>query len=61
MRAPGRDPMASERRVLKEYVLGPDRPTFMERFSTAVNALADKATVEQAERLAEEQRVVVGA
>ncbi|MFF7044236.1 hypothetical protein ACIP4T_25200 [Streptomyces massasporeus] len=58
VRAPGHDPMAPERRVLKEYVLGPDRPTSMERFNTAVNALADKATEEQAERLGEGQRVI---
>ncbi|MFF9029585.1 hypothetical protein [Streptomyces iakyrus] len=65
VREPAHDPMAAERRVLKEYVLGPDRPTSMERFNTAVNALAEKAAAEQAERLGEgegeEQRVVVGA
>ncbi|SMQ17169.1 hypothetical protein SAMN06272771_3552 [Streptomyces sp. Ag82_O1-12] len=58
VRAPGRDPMAAERRILKEYVLGPDRPTSMERFNAAVNALADKATEEQAERLGEGQRMI---
>ncbi|MGA5896715.1 hypothetical protein [Streptomyces venetus] len=50
VRAPRRDPMASERRILKEYVLGPDRPTSMERFNSAVNALAEKAAAEQSER-----------
>jgi CDP-glycerol glycerophosphotransferase (TagB/SpsB family) len=58
VRAPGRDPMAAERRVLKEYVLGPDRPTSMERFNAAVDALAEKATAEQAERLDEGQGAV---
>ncbi|WP_432118625.1 hypothetical protein [Streptomyces sp. bgisy032] len=50
VRRPGRDRMAPERRVLKEYVLGPDRPASMERFNAAVNALAEKAAAEQAER-----------
>jgi hypothetical protein len=61
VREPAHDPMAPERRVLKQYVLGPDRPTSMERFNTAVNVLAEMATAEQAERLGEgeEQRVVV--
>jgi CDP-glycerol glycerophosphotransferase (TagB/SpsB family) len=63
VREPAHDPMAPERRILKEYLLGPDRPTSMERFNTAVNALAEKAAAEQAERLGEgeQQRVVVGA
>ncbi|MCK8437976.1 hypothetical protein G3I77_34710 [Streptomyces sp. D2-8] len=60
VREPRRDPMAPARRVLKEYVLGQDRPTSMERFSAAVNALAEKATAEQAERLGEGLRVAVG-
>ncbi|WP_330266967.1 hypothetical protein [Streptomyces griseorubiginosus] len=51
VREPVHDPMAPERRVLKEYVLGPDRPTSMERFNTAVNNLADKALAERAEDL----------
>ncbi|MFJ6555780.1 hypothetical protein ACIQNT_26620 [Streptomyces luteogriseus] len=59
VRTPGRDPMAPERRVLKEYVLGPDRPTSMERFNAAVNALAEKATAEQEERCEARQSVVV--
>ncbi|MFH9586898.1 hypothetical protein ACH4LS_17405 [Streptomyces luteogriseus] len=59
VRTPGRDPMAPERRILKEYVLGPDRPTSMERFNAAVNALAEKATAEQEERCEARQPVVV--
>jgi len=49
VRAPRHDPMAPHRRTLKEYVLGPDRPTSMERFNAAVNALADKSAAELAE------------
>ncbi|MFJ3670518.1 CDP-glycerol glycerophosphotransferase family protein [Streptomyces sp. NPDC090106] len=49
VREPGDDPMAADRRVLKEYVLGPDRPTSMERFNTAVNVLAEKGAAELAE------------
>ncbi|MGW0970622.1 hypothetical protein [Streptomyces sp. NPDC002516] len=49
VRAPHTDPMALERRVLKEYVLGADRPTSMERFNSAVNALAAKGEAEQSE------------
>ena len=59
VRVPGRDPMAAERRVLKEYVLGPDRPTSMERFNAAVDALAEKAAAEQEERCEAGQSVVV--
>lgn len=53
VREPRHDPMAPHRRTLKEYVLGPDRPTSMERFNGAVNALADKAAEESAERQAD--------
>ncbi|MFC9678427.1 hypothetical protein [Streptomyces sp. NPDC056948] len=49
VRDPRHDPMAPERRVLKEYVLGPDHPTSMERFNAAVNALADKGAAERFE------------
>ncbi|MET7284481.1 hypothetical protein [Streptomyces sp. NPDC005573] len=41
------DPMAPDRRTLKEYVLGPDTPSSMERFDTAAAALAAKAAAEQ--------------
>src|SRR4051812_3290853 len=51
VREPRHDPMAPQRRTLKEYVLGPDRPTSMERFTMAVNDLADKAVAERAEDL----------
>ncbi|WP_046591918.1 hypothetical protein [Streptomyces mangrovisoli] len=49
VRAPYTDPMALHRRTLKDYVLGPDRPTSMERFNSAANALASKAETERAE------------
>lgn len=49
VRAPHADPMALDRRTLKEYVLGPDHPTSMERFNSATNALAAKAEAERAE------------
>ncbi|MDT0388313.1 hypothetical protein [Streptomyces dubilierae] len=55
VRAPLHDPMAPERRVLKEYVLGPDHPTSMDRFNAAVNALADRAAAER-EQQEREQR-----
>ncbi|MFF4256849.1 hypothetical protein ACFY1L_37250 [Streptomyces sp. NPDC001663] len=48
VREPRHDPMAARRRVLKEYVLGPDRPASMERFNAAVNALAERAAAETA-------------
>ncbi|MEU3887799.1 hypothetical protein [Streptomyces sp. NPDC029041] len=59
VREPRHDPMAPERRTLKEYVLGPDRPTSMERFNAAVNALADRALEEQEERHADEEEVLL--
>lgn len=49
VREPRHDPMAPDRRVLKEYVLGPDRPTSMERFNAAVNTLAARSASEAAE------------
>ncbi|MFF7789713.1 hypothetical protein [Streptomyces sp. NPDC007991] len=60
VRDPRHDPMAADRRVLKEYVLGPDRPTSMERFNAAVNALAGKAATEHEEWRGEGPRVAVG-
>ncbi|WP_328538767.1 hypothetical protein [Streptomyces sp. NBC_00344] len=37
------DPLADGRRELKKYLLGPDEPTSMEQFNTAVAALTAKA------------------
>jgi len=53
VREPGHDPMTPHRRTLKEYVLGPDTPTSMERFNAAVNALAALSEAEMTERAAE--------
>ncbi|MFJ9863388.1 hypothetical protein [Streptomyces sp. NPDC101165] len=49
VRAPYTDPMTLDRRTLKEYVLGPDHPTSMERFNAAANALAALAAAERTE------------
>ena len=43
VRDPAADPLAAARAELKEYLLGPDRPTSMERFNAAVAALKAKA------------------
>ncbi|MGQ4330103.1 hypothetical protein [Streptomyces hayashii] len=43
VRDPAGDPLAKDRRELKEYLLGPDEPTSRERFDTAVTDLALKA------------------
>jgi hypothetical protein len=43
VRAPDADPMAEDRRELKEYLLGPDEPTSIEQFNTAVENLALKS------------------
>ncbi|TDD73213.1 hypothetical protein E1293_32055 [Actinomadura darangshiensis] len=37
---PGQDPLAGERRTLRDYLLGPEHPDAMTRFATAVDALA---------------------
>ncbi|MEU6577011.1 hypothetical protein [Streptomyces sp. NPDC046805] len=55
VREPRHDPMAPHRRTLKEYVLGPDRPTSPERFNAAVNALSDRAEAERAEAERDEE------
>jgi hypothetical protein len=49
VREPVHDPMAPHRRTLKQYVLGPDIPTSVERFNAAVNALAAKAEAQLAD------------
>ncbi|MEV1064108.1 hypothetical protein [Streptomyces sp. NPDC050263] len=43
VRAPVGDPLAKDRKELKEYLLGPDEPTSLERFDTALTDLALKA------------------
>ncbi|WP_141578943.1 CDP-glycerol glycerophosphotransferase family protein [Actinomadura sp. WMMA1423] len=37
---PGQDPLAAERRRLRDYLLGPEHPDAMTRFAAAVDALA---------------------
>ncbi|MFH0175742.1 hypothetical protein ACIA6D_27595 [Streptomyces cacaoi] len=43
VRAPAADPLAKDRKELKEYLLGPDEPTSLEQFDTAITDLALKA------------------
>ncbi|MCQ0022695.1 hypothetical protein M4914_06830 [Streptomyces somaliensis DSM 40738] len=45
---PAADRTAGERRALKQYLLGPDEPTSMERFDAAVRALTAKAEARNA-------------
>lgn len=42
---PELDPLAGSRKEIKQYLLGPDHPTSIERFSQAVRDLAHKAEV----------------
>ncbi len=43
VRDPAADPLAEDRQELKQYLLGPDEPTSLEQFNTAVADLAIKA------------------
>ncbi|MFI8216361.1 hypothetical protein [Streptomyces sp. NPDC085932] len=43
VRDPAADPLAEDRKELKQYLLGPDEPTSLEQFNTAVGNLALKA------------------
>jgi hypothetical protein len=43
VRGAGADPLAAARTELKEYLLGPDEPTSMQRFNAAVRDLGAKA------------------
>ncbi|MFJ8590566.1 hypothetical protein [Streptomyces sp. NPDC093598] len=43
VRAPDADPLAEDRKELKQYLLGPDEPSSLEQFNTAVANLALKA------------------
>jgi hypothetical protein len=43
VRDPSADPLAADRKELKEYLLGPDAPTSIERFDAAIADLALKA------------------
>ncbi|MGV9941136.1 hypothetical protein [Streptomyces sp. NPDC003401] len=48
VRDPAADTLAEDRKELKEYLLGPDEPTSIERFDAAVADLALKAEVRNA-------------
>ncbi|MEH0511991.1 MULTISPECIES: hypothetical protein [unclassified Streptomyces] len=43
VRDPAADPLAKDRKELKEYLLGPDEPTSLQQFDAAVTRLALKA------------------
>jgi hypothetical protein len=43
VRDPAADPLAEDRKELKQYLLGPDEPTSLQQFNTAVADLALKA------------------
>lgn len=43
VRAPAADPLAEDRKELKQYLLGPDEPASIDQFNTAVANLALKA------------------
>lgn len=57
VRSPDTDPLAEDRRELKRYLLGPDEPTSIEQFNSAVKQLALKA---EARNLGQTTRVSVG-
>ncbi|PWI18450.1 hypothetical protein DI272_33135 [Streptomyces sp. Act143] len=52
------DPLAEDRKELKQYLLGPDEPTSIEQFNTAVADLARKADTRNA---GQESRAAAGA
>jgi len=58
VRAPAADPLAEDRKELKEYLLGPDEPTSIEQFNKAVADLALKA---ETRNLGQESRAATGA
>ncbi|MFF3907046.1 hypothetical protein ACFYZJ_13855, partial [Streptomyces sp. NPDC001848] len=45
VRDPEADPLAADRQELRHYLLGPDEPSSIEQFNTAVRNLAQKAEV----------------
>ncbi|MDF3143077.1 MULTISPECIES: hypothetical protein [unclassified Streptomyces] len=58
VRDPASDPLAEDRGDLKRYLLGPDEPTSIEQFNTAVANLAIKA---DARNVGQESRAAAGA
>ncbi|MFF5101047.1 hypothetical protein [Streptomyces sp. NPDC000134] len=57
VRDPDRDPLAGDRKELKRYLLGPDEPTSIEQFNSAVAGLAVKA---EARNAGQRSRIVAG-
>ncbi|KUM80386.1 hypothetical protein [Streptomyces curacoi] len=58
VRDPSADPLAEDRKDLKRYLLGPDEPTSIEQFNTAVANLAIKA---ETRNVGQESRTAAGA
>ncbi|MFE7649239.1 hypothetical protein [Streptomyces phaeoluteigriseus] len=58
VRDPAADPLAADRKELKEYLLGPDEPTSIERFDTAI---ADLALKSEARNVGQASHVVAAA
>jgi hypothetical protein len=58
VRDPAADPLAEDRVELKQYLLGPDEPTSIEQFNTAVANLAIKA---EARNVGQESRAAASA
>ncbi|WP_244190769.1 CDP-glycerol glycerophosphotransferase family protein [Streptomyces caeruleatus] len=58
VRDPAADPLAEDRGDLKRYLLGPDEPTSIDQFNTAVANLAIKA---EARNVGQESRTAAGA
>ncbi|MEV7070365.1 hypothetical protein ACIQJT_06700 [Streptomyces sp. NPDC091972] len=58
VRDPAADPLAEDRTELKQYLLGPDEPTSIEQFNTAVANLAIKA---EARNVGQESRAAASA
>ncbi|MDT0483774.1 hypothetical protein [Streptomyces doebereineriae] len=58
VRDPAADPLAEDRVELKQYLLGPDEPTSIEQFNTAVANLAIKA---EARNVGQESRTAASA
>ncbi|NNN32732.1 hypothetical protein HLK59_20680 [Streptomyces sp. S3(2020)] len=58
VRDPAGDPLAEDRKELKQYLLGPDEPTSIEQFNTAVGNLAAKA---ETRNVGQESRAAAGA
>ncbi|MDN3022941.1 hypothetical protein [Streptomyces sp. S.PB5] len=58
VRDPAGDPLAEDRKELKQYLLGPDEPTSIAQFNTAVANLSLKA---EARNVGQESRAAAGA